>query len=261
MDKPSTNLDGRPRLLILATLAEAGGVVTYLRNLLPALGGFEVTVAAYGAGPLQAAVEEAGGRYVSLRHVRRPPHPLRDLAGMLELIRLFRRVRPQIVHANSSKAGVLGRLAAAVCRVPIRIFTVHGWAFAWFRPRFLYLWPDRLVSPLTTMTICVAEAARDLGVSAGACDPKRTVVIPNGIPLPPRRAARPAGVTSAAPVVLSVGRLAAAQGLQHADRCPRLRQGSVQPPDRRGRPRSRSTPSAHWSVRIQRQRRDPGRTR
>ena len=48
---------------------------------------------------------------------------------MLELVRLIRRVRPDIVHANSSKAGVLGRLAAALTGVPARIFTVHGWAF------------------------------------------------------------------------------------------------------------------------------------
>jgi glycosyltransferase involved in cell wall biosynthesis len=197
----------RPRLLLVATLAEPGGVVTYLRSLLPALGGFDLTVAAHGSGPLRESVERAGGRYVELRHVRRAPHPIRDLAGLLELVRLLRRLRPHVVHANSSKAGVLARLAGAICRTPIRLFTVHGWAFAWYRPRFVYLWPDRLIRPLTTVTICVAEVARQQGLAARTCDAGRTVVIPNGVELPPPRAR--VGDADGAPVVISVGRLAA----------------------------------------------------
>jgi glycosyltransferase involved in cell wall biosynthesis len=197
----------RPRLLLVATLAEPGGVVTYLSSLVPALGGFELTVAAHGPGPLREAVERAGGRYVELRHVRRAPHPVRDLLGLLELVGLLRRLRPHIVHANSSKAGVLARLAAAICRTPIRLFTVHGWAFAWYRPRFVYLWPDRLVRRLTTVTICVAEIARRQGVAARTCDAGRTVVIPNGVELPAARVRAPEAEST--PVVISVGRLAA----------------------------------------------------
>ena len=54
---------------------------------------------------------------------------MRDVLGLVELVRLLRRERPQIMHANSSKAGILGRVAAAIARVPVRIFTVHGWAY------------------------------------------------------------------------------------------------------------------------------------
>ena len=63
---------------------------------------------------------------------------------------LIRRERPDVVHANSSKAGVLGRVAALLMRVPVRVFTVHGWAFKAYAglPSRLYLWADRLMSPL-----------------------------------------------------------------------------------------------------------------
>jgi glycosyltransferase involved in cell wall biosynthesis len=193
---------------VLATLAEPGGVVTYIRGLLPAVSGFDVTVAAHGPGPLRAAVEEAGYRYVELQHVRRPLSPLRDVAGLVELVRLCRRVRPHIVHANSSKAGILGRLAAALCRVPIRIFSVHGWHFVSHSPRFLFLWADRLVSPLTTSTVCVAEYAREVGVGARTCRSDRTVVIPNGVLLGPRDD-RGASRGGEVPLILSVGRLSA----------------------------------------------------
>jgi glycosyltransferase involved in cell wall biosynthesis len=171
-------------LLLLITLAEIGGAQSYVMALLPAVGErFEVTVAAYGAGPLRDAAAAAGVRYVPLRHVRRPLNPWRDPLGLIELIRLMRRHRPQIVHASSSKAGVLGRLAAWLAGVPIRIFTVHGWAFAAYSgvPGRLYRVVERAVAPLTTATICVAEYERRAGIAARVCRAERTVVIPNAV--------------------------------------------------------------------------------
>ena len=62
-----------------------------------------------------------------------------------------------IVHLNSSKAGLLGCLAAFLTRVPIRIFTVNGWAFSWYSgvASRLYLWGDRAIGLLATSVICV----------------------------------------------------------------------------------------------------------
>ena len=119
-----------PRILILITLAETGGAQAYVAALVPALAPrFDVVVAAHGGGPLVDAARGAGVRFAPLRHVRRPLQPARDLLGLFELVALIRRERPDIVHVNSSKAGVLGRMAAVLTRVPIRVFTVHGWAF------------------------------------------------------------------------------------------------------------------------------------
>lgn len=197
----------RPKVLLLITLAEVGGAQTYVASLLPVLvERFDVVVAAHGPGPLRKAAEEAGVRFVALRHVRRPVNPWRDLAGFLELTRLLRRERPDILHVSSSKAGVLGRLAAAATGVPIRIFTVHGWAFAaraGLASR-LYRWADRLVRPLTTMTICVSENDRFFGLRAHTCVGGRTAVIRNAVSLeaaPRARHERPR------PLLVSVGRL------------------------------------------------------
>ncbi len=107
----------------------------------------------------------------------------RDALGLLELVRVIRRERPQIVHAHSSKAGVLARLAAALCRVPARVFTAHGWAFKAEAGRraTAYLWADRLVAPLTSAVVCVSETERRAGLAARTCHADRTVVIRNGI--------------------------------------------------------------------------------
>ncbi|MCP9487867.1 MAG: glycosyltransferase, partial [Gaiellaceae bacterium MAG52_C11] len=198
----------RPRVLIVITLAETGGAQTYVRDLVPALvERYDVAVAAFGPGPLAEAVRAAGARYLALRHVRRAISP-RDLLGLLELVRLMRRERPVLVHANSSKAGVLGRLAARLANVPVRVFTAHGWAFAAASggSSGLYLLADRLMRRLTTMVVCVSESERSAGLEARTCSAYRTVVIHNAVGVEGAAVASP---ESGPPLrVVSVGRIA-----------------------------------------------------
>ena len=195
--------------MLLITLAEVGGAQSYVAALLPALvERYDVVLAAHGEGPLRAAAADAGARFVTLRHVRRPIRPWRDLAGLVELGRLFRRERPQVVHASSSKAGVLGRLAAVATRVPIRFFTVHGWAFLAYSgmPSLLYRVMDRLMAPLTTVTICVSENELAAGLEAGTCRAGRTVVIRNAVDV---SAAPRSRHDRSIPRLIAVGRLKA----------------------------------------------------
>jgi len=198
----------KPRLLILITLSELGGAQTAVALLLPGLvDRFEVTLAAQGSGPLRDAAEAAGVPYVELEHVRRQIDPWHDARALAELVRLCRRLRPDIVHAHSSKAGVLGRLAALLARVPVRVFTVHGWSFAAYDGLAgrLYLWIERLMRRLTTAVVCVAEATLRQGVAARACDPARAVVIHNAVDVA-SFAGR--GASAGPPRIAAVGRFA-----------------------------------------------------
>jgi glycosyltransferase involved in cell wall biosynthesis len=156
--------------------------------------------------PLADAAVAAGARFVPLRHMRRDVSPLRDVLALLELVRLCRRERPDVVHTNSSKAGVLGRTAAWLARVPVRIFTVHGWAFSASTglASRLYLLADRLMRPLTTLVVCVAENEREVGLRARTCRAERTLVVRNAVDV---EAAPRAGHTNAVPRLVSVGRL------------------------------------------------------
>jgi glycosyltransferase involved in cell wall biosynthesis len=174
----------RPRILFLVTLAETGGAQTYVASLLaPLADRFEIAVAAHGDGPLRDAARAAGVRFVPLRQVRRPLSVWRDVLGLLELLALVRHEQPHIVHVNSAKAGALGRIAAWLGRVPIRIYTVHGWAFRAHggAASTVYRWAERFLRPLTTVTVCVAESERRAGLAARTCDERTTVVIRNGV--------------------------------------------------------------------------------
>jgi glycosyltransferase involved in cell wall biosynthesis len=201
-------MERRPKVLVLITLAEVGGAQSYVTALLPALAErYDVTVAAYGPGPLREAAAASGVRYVPLQHVRRPVNPWRDVLGFVELVRLLRRERPDLLHANSAKAGLLGRFAARVAGVRVVVFNAHGWSFkgggALARG---FLWAHRAARPLTTATICVSRSELEVGVEAGACDAARSVVIYNGIDVEAfPRVSRNGGP----PRILSVGRLKA----------------------------------------------------
>jgi glycosyltransferase involved in cell wall biosynthesis len=122
------------------------------------------------------------------------------------------------VHAHSSKAGILGRVAAAWARVPAVVYSPHAFAFQ-IRThparRALYLSLERWAGRRTHCLVAVSQAEAALAVAARVVPSERVVVIPNGID--PAEAAPPEageavrkelGIAPGVPVVLFAGRLA-----------------------------------------------------
>jgi len=70
-----------------------------------------------------AALAALGVEVITLPHLVREIRPLSDLRAFVSLLGLFRRLRPVIVHTHTSKAGILGRWAAWLCRVPVIVHT------------------------------------------------------------------------------------------------------------------------------------------
>ena len=90
-------------------------------------------------GPEGEIISEVRKRGLSLTimdELVREVSPVKDLIAFFKLIALFRRERPHIVHTHSSKAGILGRLAAWITRVPVIVHTVHGWGHTAYENRF-----------------------------------------------------------------------------------------------------------------------------
>lgn len=87
---------------------------------------------AVSGGPEESSrefTEREGIPTTLIPHLVRPISLGNDLRALSELIRLFRREKPDIVHANTPKASLLGMVAAWICRVPHRIYTVTGLRF------------------------------------------------------------------------------------------------------------------------------------
>ncbi|HSH59757.1 MAG TPA: glycosyltransferase family 4 protein [Acidimicrobiales bacterium] len=90
-----------------------------------AAAGFEV-IGVSASGPFVTVLKARGVRHVPLRHATRAAAPYHDLQALGELVRLFRRLVPDIVHTHNPKPGVYGRLAARAAGVPAVVNTVHG---------------------------------------------------------------------------------------------------------------------------------------
>jgi glycosyltransferase involved in cell wall biosynthesis len=95
----------------------------------------------------------------------------------------MRRVRPDIVHAHSSKAGAIARLArVSHPRTPV-VYTPHGYAFAGHfsgsGERLAYRGIERVLAPLSSRVVCVCEAEAVLARSVGAS--ARVRIVHNGI--------------------------------------------------------------------------------
>lgn len=108
--------------------------------------------------------------------------PFQDLAALIRLVAVLRRVRPTIVHAHTPKGGLLGMLAAAVCRVPVRVYHMRGLpmtsARSWKRR---VLWCSEWVScRLAHDVLCVGRGIREEAVRAGLCAPDRIRVLGSG---------------------------------------------------------------------------------
>jgi glycosyltransferase involved in cell wall biosynthesis len=131
-------------------------------------------------------LEKAGVRWKMIPSLGRSIQPLRDVATFWSLVRLFKREQPQVVHTHTSKAGVLGRLAAWIARVPVVVHTPHGHVFYGHFGRiasWLFLQVERLLALMSTKLIALTEAERDEHLALAVGTSRQFAVVPSGIDL------------------------------------------------------------------------------
>jgi glycosyltransferase involved in cell wall biosynthesis len=97
----------------------------------------------------------------------RPVQPFKDLAALVEITKILKKAKPDIVHTHSSKAGIIGRLAARIAGVPKVIHSIHGFGFnpyQKFLVRWLYIYLEKLMAGCSDVLIAVAEENIKAGV-------------------------------------------------------------------------------------------------
>lgn len=91
-----------------------------------------------------------------------------DLIAFFKLFFIIRKIRPDIVHTHTAKAGTLGRLAAFLAGVPVKIHTFHGHVFHNYfssTKTRLFIFIEKILGFFTDWVIAISETQRDEIVS------------------------------------------------------------------------------------------------
>ncbi|NDJ78480.1 MAG: glycosyltransferase family 4 protein [Chloroflexi bacterium] len=154
---------------------------------------FESTLVCGNIGPQEGDMaylaEERGIQPVIIPELGRALSPLRDLVTLVKLWRLMRRQQPDIVHTHTAKAGFVGRVAAWLARVPVRVHTFHGHVLhGYFNPAKtrLFLALERLTARLSDRLITISPALADeLATEYRVAPRDKFEVVPLGLELTP----------------------------------------------------------------------------
>jgi len=171
-------------------------------------------------GDLTAEARTRGVTPVVIPELGRRIHPTHDLVALGKLVTLFRRLRPDLVHTHTAKAGTLGRVAARLAGVPAIVHTFHGHVLdGYFSPTLsrLFLQIERVLARITDRIIAVSPQVRQDLLARGVGRSEQVEVIPAGLDLArflhgapsPARLRDMLAIPAGAPLLGIVGRLVA----------------------------------------------------
>jgi glycosyltransferase involved in cell wall biosynthesis len=180
------------RILILITKSNWGGAQKYVYDLATSLpkDKYQVKVAAGGAGatggesgPLVERLKEAGIEVIPIYSLSNETGLRKEATTIGQLWKIIRKEKPDVLHVNSSKAGLFGAVLGRIMRVKKIIFTAHGWAFNEERPwyqraaiKFLHWLTIILCHTTITVSQNLKDAFKNWPLVGG-----KIIVIRNGI--------------------------------------------------------------------------------
>ncbi len=157
-------------------------------------------------------------------HLVREISPAVDVKAFFALKKLFAERKFDVVHTHSSKAGIVGRLAARAAGTPLVVHTIHGLAFHKYESKlknFIYIAAEKLASRFCDRIYAVAQAMIDQSLEANIAPFKKFKVVYSGMELGPFLNSKPdpelkrrLGIPEGRPVIGTVARLFPLKGYE-----------------------------------------------
>ena len=158
-------------LVYIITKLELGGAQKQLLSLIRQLDREKFNVFLFTAREglmMQDALSIPDLTLSKSRCLERAINPLKDILALIEIYLFIKKNKADIVHTHSSKAGILGRLAAGFAKVNLVLHTVHGWSFNDYQPgwkRGFFIWLERLAAAFTHKIIVVSQHDKVKGLA------------------------------------------------------------------------------------------------
>jgi glycosyltransferase involved in cell wall biosynthesis len=167
-----------------------------------------------------------GVRIVAAPSLVRRVSPVPDILALFDLVRIIQKEKPDIVHTHTSKAGILGRLAAKLTNVAAIVHTPHGHVFyGHFGPwrSRIFIWLEKRFADFTDRMIALTEGEKKDYLKLRLCPPEKLFQIHSGVdiekfkqvPVGAAEKKRALGLAQNHPVVGFVGWLLPVKGPMH----------------------------------------------
>lgn len=175
----------KKKILHLQLLPLMSGVQRFSLHLLDGLplDDYEIWVACKPGGEFVDEIHKRGWNFIALPSFRHPVSPW-DKVTFLHLLWLIQRHKFDIVHTNSSKPGLLGRIAATICRVPLVVHTAHGTAYLPHQTALVhwsYIQLEKLANRFCDKVIYVNNCDRLKAIELGVVPPEKALTIYNAM--------------------------------------------------------------------------------
>lgn len=163
-----------------------GGAQIHIRDLSSWMKhqGYNANVIAGNTGVLSNYLMDNDISFSMAPSLKRSIHPIDDIRAFFQIRRLLKSQKPDIVSCHSSKAGIIGRLAAFSLGIP-SIFTAHGWSFTegiGTKKKFIYKWVEKFGSLFGNHIITVSRYDKLLALRQKVSRAKNMTTIHNGKP-------------------------------------------------------------------------------
>ncbi len=174
------------KLLHIQLLPILSGVQNFSLHLLDGLprDEYQISVASSPGAPLRDEVLRRGWNYIPVPALRHPISVM-DTVAFWQILRIIKQGGFDIVHSNSSKPGLLGRIAATIAKVPLVIHTCHGTPFQQnqhFLRYTLFAFLDGLANRFCHRVVFVNHSERIHCVKMGLLPENKAITIYNAIP-------------------------------------------------------------------------------
>jgi glycosyltransferase involved in cell wall biosynthesis len=182
-------------ILYIVTQAELGGAQRYILDLAKNLNNDFNIIIAFGKpekeNDLIKQLTNANIKYFIIPHLKRAISSIYDFLAIFEIIKLIKKIKPDIVHLNSSKISILGSIASKFASFAYNsrhshyvIYTVHGWVFNEPLPQWqklFYKYAEKITARWKDKIICVSESDRQIAIKEKIAPADKLITIHNGI--------------------------------------------------------------------------------
>lgn len=135
-------------------------------------------------GSLMDEAKKRGVDLIFIPELTREVSPIKDIIAFFKLIRIIKKIKPDIVHTHMAKAGMLGRIAGWLCGVKIIIHTFHGHVLHSYFSKpvtMFFIFIERLLSFISTRIITLTETQRNEILKFKIGNKDKVIVIPLGL--------------------------------------------------------------------------------